>query len=825
MQTESRRCSRIASWLIIAVGLAGCNSSTPTKPAVPAGSGTDAADAATAVANPRDVKVPASETSTVTVYSNPPGCLVFVNAVPVRGEGDALALTPCEITVPHGHHAISVEKPGGRRKTEQIHVEGRRDLDFDVSSTPTDFDEPAVINAPLFEAAVGRSIALASLNTTARELDPFLSDDGLTIYYASDRDGLRGIYMATRPSPYHTFNDPTIVPASGGADMPASPSVSGDGLIMVYAVPEKSRLWQLTRTDPSAPWGNKEIARGDEQGERAWPSAQLSDDGLRLYWTEESAETTVTRAAVRSTTGKLFGKTLTFEIPGQHPHLTADGLRHFSFDGEKLRRSRRGSHKQPFGEPEIIAELTVENYAASPHHRQFWVTQDEQWLFYCDNPMVSGDLFVVRLSDGPGWGRQYVAKSVADKTSVASTEPENKPMPQPETTPAVDPRRLPLAYSGYWDELVKLLADRQVDEATALVRQAQQDKAFHADRQLLEWDLELAESQVEFDRDVKNGLMSLKPGAAIRVGGTRFEFERAEEDVLHLKLKDKEITRKLSDLSPGERISLADSGPEKADAVKALRFGIFLHFQGPAQQTLAESWFKRAGAGGTEFFERLARRVLHQAQAELARGNLANGIKLLDSVAGIGGPGTAAAREAAADRSTLYDKLVWNAVGPRKWKRGEQGEFIAEPARSNDSYQRSEVKYGDFELNCEWRTTSATALGGIYLRYSGQGKPLENGAKIHLASDSDLKRMDRYATGSLFGQVAPTANASLGEGKWNTLRIQVRGTYVHVWINDKEVLDGTLGKDVPATGYLMLDGVGGGVSYRKVLIFELGSNP
>jgi hypothetical protein len=116
-------------------------------------------------------------------------------------------------------------------------------------------------------------------------------------------------------------------------------------------------------------------------------------------------------------------------------------------------------------------------------------------------------------------------------------------------------------------------------------------------------------------------------------------------------------------------------------------------------------------------------------------------------------------------------------------------------------------------------------MGGVYLRYSGKGKPRDDGAKIHLANDSDLKKMDRFATGALFATAAPSANVSLPAGKWNTLKIQARGNNVQVWINDKEVLQSTLAKGVPDSGHVMLDGVVGGIAYRKVLLFELPPAP
>jgi predicted small lipoprotein YifL len=800
--------------------LAGCGSSAP-KPDPDKNATETADDSATVppIRNPRDIPLGADRSATLTVVSNPPGCLVLVNMVPVRNENEGLALTPCEFSVPHGSHSISVERPGGIRMTQPVEIDGDRELEFDVSASPSETDEPSVLNAPLFEAAIGRTIPLATLNTTNRELDPFLTSDARTIYFASDRDGMRGVYTATRPTPYHDFSEPAIVSASSGADLPVSPSVSEDGLTLVYAVAEKARLWQLIRADIESPFENKEITRSDEKEEREWRSAQLSSDGLRIYWTEQTDDATVTRAATRSAPTKLFGKTLAFELPGHHPHLSADGLRQFTFDGKTLQRSRRGSIRQPFGSQEVVAELSLDGYTSSPRHRQFWLTEDEQWLIFCDNPDSSGDLFIARLSDGPGWGRQIIGKTLAVKPMIAGSEPESQSDPTP--TDTIESRSQPLPYTKHWKSLVQLFEANQGDQAVALVQQALTQKNLQGDRELLNWDLKLAEDLAEFNRDVARSVQSLKPGEVVRAGGIRFEFQRAEGQTLHLKLKDKDVTKQLADLSPGERIALAETGQPKAEGARAFRYGMYLFFQGDLHRTVAESWFKRSEDEADTFYQRLAYRVLYQGNSELARGNVGVAMTFLDRVASVAGAETDAAKQASQVRGTLYDTLEWNPVGPRKWQRGEQGEYAADATRSNGSYLSSAREYGDFAFSCEWKVTEPNAMGGVYLRYGGQGKPLENGAKIHLANDSDLTRMDRFATGSLFAVASPSRNASLPAGQWNTLKIQVRGSDVQVWINDKDVLKTTLPEDVAARGTLMLDGVAGGIRYRKVILYDL----
>ena len=830
MQSSSFDLRIVLGMALILLGVSGCGSS-----AKPQADGTDADSKQTAsdvpsdppVVNPRDVPPGRHQLmAPLKVYSNPPGCMVFIGVEVVRGEGDTFAQTPLEVMVPRGNVTVSVEKPGGRRATQRVDVPAAEEVEFDVSSAPEEedrFAEPSLLNAPFFEASVGRSLELKSVNSPERDFDPFVAADGKSIWFVSDRGGVRGVYLATRPSPYHDFETPQIVEASSGADLPASPTVSDNGLTLVYAVPDKARLWQLIRKRDTAPFGKKEIIRTDEKSERAWRSSQLSSDGLRLYWTEEGDDL-ITRAAVRASASKLFGKTLKFELPGHHPHLSSDGLRHFSFDGAKLHRARRGSIKQPFGEPEVVVELKLDNYSASTKHRQFWVTDDEQWLFYCDDPGSGGDLFLVRLSDGPMWGRAPQGKPIEDKVMVAKSDDgaptANMPKDDKPAEPPVDPRTLPLPYTTHWTELSKLLMEGKTDEALSFAQKSLTAKALANDRTLVTWDIEVAEHVAEFHRDVTRAAEALKPGSTVRVGGTRFDFDRREGDELHLKLKDKAVIKKIGELNPSDLVALADSGPEKADAAKALRIGIFLHFQGKSVEKVSEQWLKRALGEGENFVDRLAARALIQGQQEIVRSKFSDGIGFLDAALAVA-PTSDSAKQATKEKETLYDKLEWKTVGNRKWKRGELGEYLTDPVRSNGSYLMSDQQYGNFELTCEWKVTGPTAMGGMYLRYDGRGNPFENGAKVHLANDLDQKGVDQYSTGSLFASDPPLSNASQPEGKWNTLRIRTRDKTVQVEINGKDVLKAILKDEVPASGHVVLDGVAGGISYRKVLVYEL----
>jgi len=770
------------------------------------------------VKNPRDVPLDPESSVRITVQTDPAGCLVFADLVPIRNEKDGLALTPCEFVVPSGLHTISVERPGGKRSTVQLDFSSDRTLEFDVSGSPGEVDDPSLLNAPLFEAAIGRPIPLTTLNSPDGETDPFLTPDGLTIYFASDRGGERAVYTARRLSPYHDFGPPEVIPATSGSDQPVSPSTSADGLVLTYGVAGKPRIWQVIRTSIESPFGNKEIIRTDENGERDWPSAQISADGLRLYWCEENRPL-VTRATVRASKEKLFGKTLEFSLPGGHPHLSADGLRQFALVDRRLMRARRGSVRDPFGALEPIQEEPIEGVEFTPERRQFWLTEDEQWLFVSDPSQQSGDLFVIRLADGPVWGRAIVGRPVANTMTVAAA-PMPEPSPEPATTVDQNSQAKPLPYTEHWTQFRELMESGNAQGALALTQDALKKADMAPFKELLTWDQADAEALQGFQQQFQAGLEALKLGDPIRIGGTRFEFQRLEGDTVHVKLKEKDLTRTREAFSPGEKISVAEAADVEDTPARALQIAVALHFEGDLYRSLADGWFKKAGDLGIQFHERLARRNLAQARAELARGKIAPGIEFLQTVIAMA-PGTRFAEEAQAENARVYEALVWNPVGPRVWKRGAQGEFSADSTRSNDSYVASEAVYRNFELTCEWKAAAPNAMGGIYFRYDGTGKPLDNGAKIQLAGDSALRRMDRFATGALFAVTSPSQNASRMEGEWNSLRMRVVGTTVQVWINDKQVLETTLAETIPESGKILLDGVSGGLSYRKILVFEL----
>jgi Tol biopolymer transport system component len=76
---------------------------------------------------------------------------------------------------------------------------------------------------------------LAEVNTAATERDPFISSDGLTLYFASDRPGSLGaqdIWVTIRPNLQTQFEPPPNLAELNGAFSQGNPTISDSGLLV-----------------------------------------------------------------------------------------------------------------------------------------------------------------------------------------------------------------------------------------------------------------------------------------------------------------------------------------------------------------------------------------------------------------------------------------------------------------------------------------------------------------------------------------------------------------------------------------------------------------
>lgn len=108
----------------------------------------------------------------------------------------------------------------------------------------------------------GAPVAVNALNSNANDLSPWLTEDELTVYFASTRAGGVGgldIYVATRPDRMSGWGTPAILAGVNTTASEARPTLTADGLTM-YAVQTPvgstdSDIVVATRSSPSASFG------------------------------------------------------------------------------------------------------------------------------------------------------------------------------------------------------------------------------------------------------------------------------------------------------------------------------------------------------------------------------------------------------------------------------------------------------------------------------------------------------------------------------------------------------------------------------------------
>jgi len=173
--------------------------------------------------------------------------------------------------------------------------------------------------------------------TDVQECD--FSHDGLELYYASERPGGYGvwdIWVAKR----ETLNSPWQEPVNLGPSVNSSagevePSISGDGLELYFRLWDDRILRVCTRPSKDAPWSSP-VKVGPPVGSYNAYEPDISADGLSLYFASGSARGGYGKAdlwvATRTTTDDEWGEPVNLgpnvngPVADYGPSISSDGL-------------------------------------------------------------------------------------------------------------------------------------------------------------------------------------------------------------------------------------------------------------------------------------------------------------------------------------------------------------------------------------------------------------------------------------------------------------------------------------------------------------------
>jgi Tol biopolymer transport system component len=197
-----------------------------------------------------------------------PGALV--EGVNTADDDGAFSLTPDGLTA-----YMSSSRPGGMGQAD-IWTASRQDPQAPFSAS--DFSP------------------LAEVNNEGRQFDPFLSTDGLRLYFTTDgileSGSLADIAVAERSISAGIFGEPTAV---AGLDMEAvhdaNPSLTGDQLMIVFSSnrpggPGGSDLWYATRDSADAAFSEPRLlsplSTSDSEGE-----VFITPDACEIYFARD----------------------------------------------------------------------------------------------------------------------------------------------------------------------------------------------------------------------------------------------------------------------------------------------------------------------------------------------------------------------------------------------------------------------------------------------------------------------------------------------------------------------------------------------------------
>lgn len=133
------------------------------------------------------------------------------------------------------------------------------------------------------------------INSPQQDQSPFLSADGLALWFASDRSGGTGqsdLYVARRETPDAAFGPPVALGREINTPLDeTSPFISADGLTLLFGRGGPRRIYQSTRLNVDAPFAQGTVLANVNVGK--WHEfPRMTRDGLSLLFVGSTSSIT-----------------------------------------------------------------------------------------------------------------------------------------------------------------------------------------------------------------------------------------------------------------------------------------------------------------------------------------------------------------------------------------------------------------------------------------------------------------------------------------------------------------------------------------------------
>lgn len=209
---------------------------------------------------------------------------------------------------------------------------------------------------PCTFGAWGTATNLTSLNTTANDWSPTLSDDGLEVIWETTRTGNQDLFRAVRATSTDPFGPAAALAVLNSAQSEASPSLSRDRLTLYFSSNRSGswRLYRATRADKddafAAPVLVPELATVNVLG------PALTAAGDELFFTNLS-ESSISRAVMTNGTFSVAGVMSELGTSASaYPDVSRDGLTiYFDTNSSQLVSATRSAPGGTFSTPATMS--------------------------------------------------------------------------------------------------------------------------------------------------------------------------------------------------------------------------------------------------------------------------------------------------------------------------------------------------------------------------------------------------------------------------------------------------------------------------------------